>query len=486
MLVKIIKNSPTFIRLEDISDSEMTILKSILAYKNLNTQYLYQQAKKNKFQYNRDPDNWHAYVLKLKSEIDQTALFKDLDGYYTYAGLHTRLKDMGLVSSYEDNISPPSPKLLPWDINYKPLQLYKYQEEAVNKLLETAHSSIELPTGAGKTEVIKALCKNTGLRTVIITPFTAIAKQMYDDFVQAFGKKYIGLYGDGKKQLGKQITISIAASLSKLKEDTEAWEDISSRDVLIVDESHLIGAPTLAEILLKLCADIPYRWSVSATQMRNNGTDLLLEGLINDVVYRKQFKELSDQGYLSPLKFRIFNVWSNNNYSGTNPLKVKQEHYLYNPTILQLAAEVANMRVAMGESVLILIDELAQVDKLKTYLNTPYDVASSETDVAAKVEEFNQKKIPLLIGTSAVSTGANFKPVETLILLMEGKSEIKYKQALGRATRLYPGKKFCNIIDFCVDNIYQLKNHFEDRLNIYHTLTDDIEYLETDEHDNRT
>jgi superfamily II DNA or RNA helicase len=478
--VKIVKNSPTFIRLEDISDSEMTLLKSILAYKNLNTQYLYQQAKKNKFQYNRDPDTWHAYVLKLKSQIDQTALFKDLDGYYTYSGLVSRLQDLKLVDSYKNNITPPPFKLLPWASGYTPLQLYTYQEEAIDALLKIPHSSIELPTGAGKTEVIKALCKNTGLRTVIITPFTAIARQMHDDFVQAFGKKYVGLYGDGKKQLGKQITISIAASLSKLEEDTEAWDDISSRDVVIVDESHLIGAPTLAEILLKLCANIPYRWSVSATQMRNNGTDLLLEGLINDILYRKQFKELSDQGYLAPLKFRVFNVWSHNTYSGTNPLKVKQEHYLYNPTILQLAAEIANERVKIGESVLVLVDELNQIEKMKTYLSVPYDVASSETNVAMKVEEFNQKKIPLLIGTSAVSTGANFKPVETLILLMEGKSEIKYKQALGRATRLYPGKTFCNIIDFCVENIYQLRSHFEDRLNIYQTLSDDIEFLELD------
>lgn len=479
--MKIVKENPTFIRLNDVTAFELNLLKSILAYKNLNTQYLYQQAKRNKFQYNRDPDTWHAYVLKLKSQIDQSALFEDDFGYYTYAGLLTKLQNLKLVDSYQDLVTPPTPKLIPWDFKYTPIELYPYQKEAIELLLQNPHSSIELPTGSGKTEVIKALCKNTGLETVIVTPFTAIARQMYDDFVQAFGKKYIGLYGDGKKQLDKKITIAIAASLSKIQEDTDAYENFSKKDVLIVDESHLIGAPTLAEILLKLCKNIPYRWSVSATQMRNNGTDLLLEGLINDVVYKKEFKELSDLGYLSPLKFRFFNVYSAAKYSGDNPLKIKQEHYLYNPTILQLAAEIANMRVKMGESVLILIDELEQIEFLKLYLQVPYDVASSETNVAQKVEAFNKKEITLLIGTSAVSTGANFKPVETLILLMEGKSEIKYKQALGRATRLYPGKKFCNIIDFCVENIYQLNNHFNDRLNIYQTLSSDVEFLDTDD-----
>lgn len=476
----VIKNIPAFIRLENISDFELGLLKSILAYKNLNTQYLYTQARRNKFQYNKNPDVWHAHVLKLKSEIDQTALFEDDDGYYTYAGLLTKLENLKLVNSYTNNITPPPPALIPWDLKYTPIKPYYYQDIAVEKLLQSPHASVELPTGSGKTEVIKALVKQMGLNTVIVTPFTAIARQMFDDFVQAFGKKYVGLYGDGKKQLGKKITIAISASLSKLEQDTDAWKEFSTKDVLIVDESHLIGAPTLADILLDLCKDIPYRWSVSATQMRNNGTDLLLEGLISDVIYRKEFKELSDEGFLAPLKFRIFNVMSGASYTGDNPLKVKQEHYLYNHTILQLAAEIANMRVAMGESVLILVDELGQIEKLKNYLNVPYDIASSETNVAEKVEQFNKKEITLLIGTSAVSTGANFKPVETLILLMEGKSEIKYKQALGRATRLYPGKKFCNIIDFCVENVYQLKNHFEDRLNIYHTLSTDLEFLDHD------
>lgn len=479
--MRVVKSNPTYIRLEEPSEYEIGLLKGILAYKNLNTQYLYTQARRNKFQYNRDPERWHAHVLKLKSQIDQTALFEDDFGYYTFAGILTKLEGLKLVDSYEDQVQAPPPKLLPWDIKYQPIKLYPYQEEAIQKLLDIPHSAIELPTGSGKTEVIKALCKNMGLRTVIVTPFTAIAKQMYNDFVEAFGKKYVGLYGDGKKQHDKQIVISIAASLSKLDKNNPAYDSFTKRDVLIVDESHLIGAPTLAEILLTLCKDIPYRWSVSATQMRNNGTDLLLQGLINDIVYRKEFKELCDLGYLSPLKFRIFNIGSDANYTGTNPLKIKQEHYLYNPKVIQLAAEIANMRVKMGESVLVLIDELEQVDMLKNYLTTPYQVASSQTDVAQQVEDFNQKLIPLLIGTSAVATGANFKPVETLILLMEGKSEIRYKQALGRATRLYPGKKFCSVIDFCVENVYQLRNHFEDRHQIYQTLTDDITFLDAED-----
>ncbi len=477
-IMDIIQNDPTYIRLSNIQDTEKSLLESALKYKNTSTEYLYQQAKKNRYQYNANPDGWHEHVLKLKSEINQTALFQDSDGFYTYAGLLSKLQKLQLVQSYQNNVVYPSPKALPWAINHKPQSPYPYQEEAVTKLLERPHSALEIATGGGKTLVAQLLVKRMGLRTLIITPFTAIARSMYEEFSVAFGKKYIGLYGDGKKQYKQQIVIAIAASLVKVKKDSEDFEQLSNRDVVITDESHMIGAPTLSEVLLTLCQKIPYRWSVSATQQRGNGTDTLLAGLISDVVYRKDFRELAGLGFLSPLKFRIFNVNSQAAYTGTNPLIIKQKHFLYNPQVIQLVAQIANMRVQAGESVLVLVDELKQIEKIKYYIDVPYSIASSETDVADMVAKFNSKEIKLLFGTSAIGTGANLRPVTSLILFMEGKSEIRYKQGIGRATRLYPGKHYCEIIDFSVENVYQMQRHLKDRLDIYKEMSDDIEFID--------
>ncbi len=474
----VFKKNAAYIRLVDPTSEELSTLKTVLAYKNTSIQYLYTQAKKNRFQYNRDPERWHAHVLDLKSKINQTALLQDLDGYYTYAGLLSKLKGLNLVSSFEDQIDYPSFVPTAYSLNYTPLTPYPYQTESVDKLLAETNASIELATGAGKSLCLEMLCRTAGLRTVIMVPYISIAKQMYDQFVEAFGKKYVGLYGDGKKQSNKKFVIAIAASLARLEPDSPDYKEFSSRDILIVDESHLIGAPTLSEVLLTLCKDVPYRWSVSATQIRGDGGDTLLKGLIGDILVRKDYKELCAQGYLAPLRFRVFNVGSRSNYMGTNPLKTKQEHYLYNPQIIQLAAEIANLRVKEGQSVLILIDEFEQIDMIKGHLRVPYEVASSESDVGDQVVKFNKKEIRLLIGTSALATGSNLKPTETLILLTSGKSEIKTKQSIGRATRLFPNKKHCDIIDFNVQGINQLERHFAERLSFYEQMTSDIEFLD--------
>jgi hypothetical protein len=114
--------------------------------------------------------------------------------------------------------------------------------------------------------------------------------------------------------------------------------------------------------------------------------------------------------------------------------------------------------------VLVLIDEMRQFSKLLPYLthgpigfahgplnddNKP-DVPPEywDSDPKQLVSDFNSGKIPILIGTSCISTGTDIKAVRILIFLQGGKSEIAVKQAIGRGTRLYPGKPQCNIVDY--------------------------------------
>lgn len=467
----------TFIRLQDISNREFAILEDFLAYKDLGAQYEYNKAKKNVRMYLSQGDRWQHHVDQLKASINQSALFNDKEGYFTYAGLLNEILSLKLHSNYTNNIVYPDFKLMGFDYRYEALDLYPYQKEAAEALLKSTHASIELPTGAGKTEVIKHIIKNTGLQTLVVVPYAAIADQFVKDFSDAFGKKFVGMMGDGKKKFDKQITIGIAATLHRMKDDSAAYEKLSKCGMLIYDECHLVGAPTVSSISLGVGKNIPYKYSVSATPFRSDGTGLKLKGIIGDVVYRKEFKELVAGGYLSPLRFKIVNVHSQSNYEGHDPLKTKQEHYLYNSDLLQKAAHLINFKRRQDESILVLIDEKEQIDYLKNYLQCEYTLANADTDCTQIIKDFNDRKIKLVIGTSAIATGANFKPVKTLVLLTSGKSEIKLKQALGRATRLYPGKTHCDVIDFHVQGISQLERHLNERIRIYNFLSDQIDFI---------
>ena len=111
------------------------------------------------------------------------------------------------------------------------------------------------------------------------------------------------------------------------------------------------------------------------------------------------------------------------------------------------------------------------MELLKNYLTVPYEFAYADSDIDSMVNNFNNKKTLLLIWTKAINTGTNTKPVQNLILLISGKSTIKYKQGLGRGTRIYPGKTHCNVIDFNVYNIDICSKHFKERLGLYQELS---------------
>lgn len=478
--MNIVQNSGAWLEFYDITDEEIFFLTKKLTYQDLSAQYEYHQAKNNRFKWQSDPYGWQDHVNRLKRNITQT-LFKQYSGCWkTHAGLKElvfeNFKFSNIDYTYVNKVIYPEFRPFPYALGYKPLTPYVCQLEAIESLLANPHSSIEMPTGSGKQFIIESLIKRTGLPSLVVVPSKSIAHQFVKGCGEAFGKKYVGLYGDGKKEFKKHIVIGISDSISSLKEDSDAYDALSKKSCLIFDESHLVGAPTVSSIATGVGQNIPYRWSVSATQLRTDGKSLLLEGIIGKIVYLKTFRELVNLGVLSDLYFHIYNINSTSNYFSSNPGAMMRKHHLFNEHVLNLAAQIANLKYEQQESTLILVDELKQVDILKNYLQVPYEFAYSNSEVDKMVENFNNKKTLLLIGTKAINTGTNTKPTQNIILLISGKSITKYKQGLGRGTRTFPGKSHCNVIDFNIQNIDLCSRHFQNRLALYRELSPHIKF----------
>ena len=142
----------------------------------------------------------------------------------------------------------------------------------------------------------------------------------------------------------------------------------------------------------------------------------------------------------------------------------------------------------MGHRVLILVEEMEQFAKLLPMFEYEARFAHGgvtadnkdklpekywDSDPKALVKAFDNGEFPILVGTSCISTGTNIRSVRTLIYLQGGQSEIQVRQAIGRATRLYPGKEFCNIFDFDIQNKDCLHRHARVRKSIYNDLYPD-------------
>ncbi len=481
--------SPTRIKLTGYED-RYEELRKFLTFTDTSVAFEIKRFKNARWFINTHGEE--AYQERL-AELKATEKVCLLDEHFTtYSGLLEDLKEKLGVTAVHRKWSYPPYEPMAW---HKPLEfkLRDYQQEAVERLMAVAHGSISLPTGSGKSLCLLQITKEIGLKTIVVAPSVSIARQLYEEFKKHLGTKYVGLYGDGKKEYQKKVVIAISKSLVNVEKGSEVWDHLSSAKVALFDESHLLAANTLKDMCLGVLGASPYRFFVSATQMRNDGADLLLKAIIGPLVFTKSAVELINAGYLAKPHFLIKSIESSSSYASADPLKMLSHHHYNNRALHQNAAELANKLVSLTKhQVLIMVDHIEQMQYLISHLNHRFEIAHGGTnksnrhllpekywksDPGALVKEFNNGQIPILIGTGCISIGTDIKPVNSIINLQAGKSEIKFLQLIGRGTRCTPTKTEFNFIDYGIMNIPSLKGHVFSRIKTYKAFYNNVKFI---------
>lgn len=504
--MKLILKSPLKLYIEGLDGHRLSEIKESLTYKDKKVSYELQQLKRGTWYARKHgEDSYQDRLKELKAAEKVCLLHQDPDGaYWVMSGFRSYLeRKYGLKT--EVLVTYPEPRLLAWA--EVPTKVpYPYQENAKARLLEALHARVEMGTGLGKSFILLNLVRELGLKTVIMAPSTSIADQLYSEFAKAFGKKHVGAYFDSKKEFKKLITIGNAQSLTRVEPDSDAWQALSKAQVFMADESHQCPAATLNRVCSRLLADAPYRFFFSATQLRNDGLDKLLDGITGPTVCSMTVKEGVDGGYLSKPVFRMIKTRSDSNLDSDDANEMTREHLYYNSIVLRQAAEVINQSVEqLGHQVLVLIDEVEQFARLRPLLNhktafahgpltkTTFNANGTvkqkgnresipteywESDPNDLVDRFNVGEYPILVGTSCISTGTDIRSVRTIVYLRGGKSEIEVKQGIGRGTRKVPGKTACAVVDFDVANIPILHKHAMARVEIYNDIYPKVEMID--------
>jgi superfamily II DNA or RNA helicase len=480
---------PTKVRVKGVVTSDQrNWLAAQLTYEDKTVTWELNKHKKSHWYAEKyGQEAWQDRLKELQAQQKKCLLFEDTEGLWTYSGLAEKVGRI-LGCQIVNHVEYPEPGILGWH-NKPKLTPYQYQSDSKDLLFAARHAAVEVGTGLGKSFTIELLVKELGLRTLIMAPSKDIAKRLYEDCVSSFGEKKVGFFGDGKKKTGKLITVGISASLTRIEPGSKEWNDLAKTQVFIADESHQCPASTLAKVCFGLMANAPYRFFFSATQERNDGLDMLLDGITGPIVYRKTVREGIDEGYLAALNFVMVQSASDSDWYSSDPNEMTREHLYYNKRVLRQAADLANKFVSVyKQQVLILVEELEQFAQLLPFLQHPVKFAHGgvNKDNAAKlpkpfhdsdpskfVKEFNAGEFPILVGTSCITTGTDIKANEATIYLQGGRSRIQVMQGpCGRSTRLFTfpdGRKktLCTVIDFDVQNIETTHRHALDRKAIY-------------------
>lgn len=506
--MRIVIDSPTRASLVDATPIQLDLARAFLTFHDKSVDFQIVKVKNNRRWRDSDPATWSARLEELKAQRQVCILHEPDDrDPWTYSGLAQELSQL-LNTEVVNLLVYPEATGVAWE-KVPEHQARPYQLEAKRALLEAKHGGVEIGTGLGKSRIILEMVHDLGRQTVVMAPSRNIAHQLHRDFVKHLGKRNVGMYGDGKKEL-KKFTIAIAASLTRIEPETEAWKWFAGTEVFVSDESHLLPAVTFEKVAMGLMANAPYRFSFSATQTRIDGSEIVLRGITGPIVHNMTVKEGVDGGYLAKPIFKMIKVPSRSSYESTDIQRMTRVHFLENPDIIAKACQIANLAVSkLGHQVVILIDELSQFRLLEAQLKHPVRFAHGQDNTAeAKkvlpkeywrsdptdlVDRFNANEFPILIGTSCIATGTDIQNVRTCIMLTGGKSEIAVSQAVGRCTRrgaLPDGSKkaAANVVDFApilrtskyddtTKSISPLYRHALARAKIYESIYPSLSWM---------
>ena len=371
----------------------------------------------------------------------------------------------------------------------KPLKLAKttkvklrdYQLEAIQAALKNTWKGLWFPrgvlqisTGGGKTETAIAMVE---MMPNVPTLFLVHRKDLLHQTAKRF-EEYgikVSIIGDGKWETSNITIATIQSLLSKKTEkDPSRLDFLKEIEQVFFDECHHIAATvqkgnTFVH-LSNLLPNAYMRWGLTATPfMKDEYSNLLLEGASGSVLYTKSSTELIKEGYLTPPKIKMITTAKDMDIPNDWPDCYTMGIVYNKDRNLRIVEEACNAKAP----VLILVQQVRHGKNLLNIFkekNVKVTMLSGEDDSSVRITGMDMMKkgeLDILISTTIFDEGIDIPSIQTLILAGAGKSLIKGIQRLGRGLRKAEGKVELSVIDFYDYITNKLRLHSHMRMSLY-------------------
>lgn len=359
---------------------------------------------------------------------------------------------------------------VPREVSRLTMQLRDYQQRTIDGLFQyfehhSGNPLLILPTGAGKSVIIGALCQIIlqswpNQRIMILSHVKELLEQNYGKITAFWPQAPAGLYsaGLGQKRSRDPITVAGIQSVFR-KPHAFGW-----RDLVLIDECHLLSPdsdgmyrrfltglretnPRLKVIGLTATA---YRLK---TGMLNEGTDRLF----TDIAAEVSLTELLEAGHICPLKSRPSEIQADLSGVGIvgGELNAReQEEAIDKEELTRAALDEVFALAADRKSWLLFVAGRKHGEHVEAALRergiaakfVHGDTPPDERDAAHA--DFKAGRLRALVSLGVHTTGFDAPNIDLLVLLRKTLSPGLYYQILGRGMRLHPGKSNCLVLDY--------------------------------------
>lgn len=469
----VIENSTC--KIEGISAEVEATIKSELRYLNQNISFSYQsnQRQINRLERLKQDKRFSSSSQSIDAEL--TKLERVNRGLYhqLYTHLYKKgvfptgllplvkeiLEHHGMPCELVDLRKQPEKNKVKYVLKESFPPMRYYQKESAKMAADYGRGIIVAPTGTGKTLTMCRMIWELGVKTLIITPSKAITDNMVDALIKHFGKGQVAKLNTKSKKISN-INVCNIQALVKVPAKL-----ITEVDAVFIDEFHHAAAETYQEVNLNHLKNTYYRIGVTATNFRNDGSDLALEAVLSEVLYEYSIAQAIKDGFLVKPEFQIIDNKSpiiDGNYQ-----REYKDCLVNNVDRNALIAGLTGKH--KSDSVIVLVQQVEHGELLKKLIPGAEFIHGQEKDSDRQrmMENFRKGKIKCLIGTSVIGEGVDLPIANVLIMAGGGKSRSQIMQNVGRVLRPFANKTSALVYDFADEGTQYLSEHSRLRREIY-------------------
>jgi superfamily II DNA or RNA helicase len=313
-------------------------------------------------------------------------------------------------------------------------KIRKHQQKAVEAAGKKDFGVIVAPTGSGKTIIGLKIIADKKQPALIIVHRKQLLEQWMERIEAFIGipKKDIGIIGQGKAKVGKQITVATIQSLPKKIDEIK-----NSFGTIIVDECHHIPAETFRNTIEQLHTF--YLYGLTATPFRKYNDSKLIFTHLGEIIANIQPTEIKN--YKQPkiiIRCTELDVPFN---SMTDNFETLSKILVHDTSRNKLILNDVQTELNQGKKAVIITERKEHIETLNLFLKQSYEtitLSGNDTDssMKAKWKTLKESNFHVLITTGQYfGEGADLHNINTLFLVYPFSFQGKLIQYIGRVQR---------------------------------------------------
>jgi len=353
--------------------------------------------------------------------------------------------------------------------------LRNHQLGVIEAASKKDYGVIVAPPGSGKTVIGLKIITDKRQPALIIVHRKQLLEQ-WTERIEAFlgiPKRDIGLIGQGKSKIGKQITVATIQSLPKQMESVQ-----NQFGTIIVDECHHVPAETFRNTIEKLQAY--YLYGLTATPFRKYNDGRMIFTHLGEIIANIQTTEIENY---KQAKVIIRNTELDVPYnSKTDSFEGLSKILVHDTARNKLILEDVITELNQGRKAVIITERKEHIDTLYLFLKQSYEAITlsgedSETSKKAKWETLQEGNFQVLITTGQYfGEGTDLQNINCLFLVYPFSFEGKLIQYIGRVQRSEINPTIYDYRDYKIDylnNLFLKRNAYYRKIDKKVTLFDE-------------